>query len=84
MQLLPPLKWWVFLQYYHDDNSIAVIETRGDGYVRDKIKKICSLYMCEIGRNERGKTIDRYFGFGDIINYTFMQDDRTYINVKII
>lgn len=68
----------------YNNSSIAVIETRGDDYVRDKIKKICSLYMCEIDRNDRGKTIDRYYGFGDIINYTFMQDDHTYINVKII
>lgn len=68
----------------YNNGSIAVIETRGDDYVRDKIKKICSLYMCEINRNKRGKTIDRYYGFGDIIHYTFMQDDHIYIDVKII
>ena len=79
MQLLPPLKWWVFLQYYHDDNSIAVIETRGDDYVRDKIKKICSLYMCEINDNKRGITIDRWQRFGAVIRYTFTQDEYKYI-----
>lgn len=68
----------------YNNSSIAIIETRGDDYVRDKIKKICSLYMCETDRNKGGKTIDRYFGFGDIINYIFMQDDHTYVNVKII
>lgn len=68
----------------YNNSSIAVIETRGNDCVRDKIKKICSLYMCEIDRNKGGKTIDRYYGFGDIINYVFMQDDHTYVNVKII
>lgn len=68
----------------YDDNSIAVIEANGDNFVRDKIKKICSLYMCEIDRNNRTKTIDRYYGFGDIINYTFMQNDNTYVSIKII
>lgn len=68
----------------YNNSSIAVIETMGNDYVRGKIKKICSLYMCEIDSSKRRKTIDRYCGFGDIIHYTFMQDDHTYINVKII
>lgn len=74
----------LFKPTLYDDNSIAVIESNGDNFVRDKIKKIFSLYMCEIDRNNRTKTIDRYYGFGDIINYTFMQDDNTYVSIKII
>ena len=68
----------------YDDNSIAVIETRGDNFIRDKIKKICSLYMCGIDRSKRTKTVDRYIGFGDVINYSFMQDEHTFIMMKIV
>ena len=68
----------------YDDNSIAVIETKGDNFVKEKIKKICSLYMCEIDSDKRMKTLDRYFGFGTVIKYAFMQDEYTYVSMEIL
>lgn len=68
----------------YDDNSIAVIETHGDDYIKDKIKKICSLYMCEIDSKNRVENIDRWSGFGISINYSFMQDEHTDVSVEII
>ena len=68
----------------YDDNSIAVIETKGDNFVKEKIKKICSLYMCEIDSDKRIKTLDRYFGFGTVIKYAFMQDEYTYVSMEIL
>ncbi len=68
----------------YDNNSIAVIETKGDNFVKEKIKKICSLYMCEIDSDKRVETLDRYFGFGTVIKYAFMQDEYTYVSMEIL
>lgn len=66
----------------YDNNRVAVIETKGDNFVKEKIKKICRLYMCEIDVSKIAYI--KVNSLGTLIRCTFRQDEHSSVSVEII